>query len=617
MPPKPNKEAIMPTKPIMEATMPTDIIGSKKAIDNQEIQVVQLTSGFCRMPDALFHIPEELGIQGWKARFIVGLSYLYALSFNKGKAITTRKELKKVLQTESNDTVWQFIKTVNQLTFLLKTRAARAGLRLEGGVITKTGRKGGTQCYLIDQTIIAEAFRHKVSHGGTFAFYNLSLLLPVSPQAKAILLYLHRKARGGSLFEGVAESTVSVRELKKVLSMGTSTITNGIVELEEAGVVERTKHRPLSFRIARIEEWDRNVLLNILHNWNGHPFLKDWELPVCSISYENCPIEEHKLPDTGTSENENCPIEEHKLPDTGTYRNTYRNKSKNRNKSMEYDANIYNGGGEKQNIRNLSNSEKEINREESSSKSGSSLSSSEKRSVPKKEPNGSLKKKQAAKLGQPNKTCKERQERVDRQELDRIKATLKALRPQLERKFPELFKEQSVESLRAVYGALEKYYGEDWAVLAAMYELMRKKKPELGYNDKSVHNKVGLLISYCLKDRNSSFWEMAEKFRLVFPDFSLRAEEESSDDQSAISTLRAEFDRLMEHLDKLVDSGRFPFKPRTWRVIRKNLLNLTAGKDGYNLVVKDRVSAELFERFGVLAEIEKYLNKPVRVEIGG
>ena len=85
----------------------------------EKIEIRQFTSGFCRMPDALFHIPEELEIKSWKARFIVGLSYLYALSFGKGKALTTKKELMEILQTKSSSSINAFINKVNEFSIWL------------------------------------------------------------------------------------------------------------------------------------------------------------------------------------------------------------------------------------------------------------------------------------------------------------------------------------------------------------------------------------------------------------------------------------------------------------------------------------------------------------------
>ena len=469
----------------------------------EKIEIRQFTSGFCRMPDALFHIPEELEIKSWKARFIVGLSYLYALSFGKGKALTTKKELMEILQTKSSSVTNAFINKVNELSNLLKAKAEKAGIPIEGGeLITQKGRKGGTQCYLIDQTIIAEAFRHKVNHGGTFAFYNIALLLPISAQAKAVLLYLHRKARGGSLLDGKAEASVSARELAQILAIGTGggRLKGYLLELEEAGIIEKTSRRKLKFRITKLDEWNREALLNILHNWKGHPFLKNWKFPIEPISpQEDCneksPIGRQKKSNRATKTDEKSPIGRQKKSNRATYRNKNRNKTKERNKSMEYDAIYNNGGGTK-------NSMESLNRRKSDNKETPSLS----------KPDGLNLKSDERKLDKPNIA-----DRVDQKELEKIKEVLRVILPELKRAYPEIFTSENLKIFEELYApALRKIYGDEWLALAVMYELFNRKAPQYGYSRKVNKNFLGLLISFALKDSSSDFWEFYKKFRRVF-----------------------------------------------------------------------------------------------------
>jgi len=186
------------------------------------IEVRNVSSGFCRMPDIIFSLASERNIGKWKARFIVGFCYLYSLTFNKEKATTTSKELMKVMGTNSFDTLYNFKEEVYWLQKQLKEEAVKAGMVLDlpdDPVMSEVGRKGKTIFYLVDQSMLIETFKAYNKHSGTFSFFNLSLLLPVSVQAKASLLYLCRKARGGSLLTGTAESEISIRELSKVLSI--------------------------------------------------------------------------------------------------------------------------------------------------------------------------------------------------------------------------------------------------------------------------------------------------------------------------------------------------------------------------------------------------------------
>ncbi len=511
--------------------------------DSQKVEIYQFTSGFCRMPDALFHIPKELGIKGWKTRFIVGLSYLYALSFNKEKAITTQKELMKILETNSYNTVNLFITNVNKLFERLKTEAENTGIFFNGGeFITRKGRKGGTQCYLIDQTIVAESFRHKVSHGGTFAFYNIALLLPISAQAKAILLYLHRKARNGSLLNGKAESEVSARELARVLAVGKGRIKGYLLELEEARVIERVNNgRRLKFRITRLDEWNRGILLNILRNWEGHPFIKNWKFPVEPINPqkvpneatgEKSPIGRQKTSNEATSEK--TPIGRQKFSNRETHRNKSkdRNKTKsierNKTKNMEYDD-IYIGGGEKfwnlvellkslgktrtnvqpQSKDNGNEKEKRKNRQKRGEKK---RENEDKRTNSYKKPDGFKNKEKAGELVKPNFA-----ERLDKKELGKIRDTLKRLLPELRKAYPEVFTLENLKVFEELYApALKRIYGDEWLALAVMYELFNRKAPQYGYSRKVNKNFLGLLISFALKDSSSDFWEFYKKFRRVF-----------------------------------------------------------------------------------------------------
>jgi len=559
---------------------------------SQKVEILHLSSGFCRMPDALFHIPEELGIQGWKVRFIVGLSYLYALSFGKGKALTTKKELMKILQTQSSSTINAFITKVNEFSKWLKTKAENSGIYLEGGeLITRKGRKGGTQCYLIDQTIIAEAFRHKVSHGGTFAFYNVALLLPISAQAKAILLYLHRKARNGSLLDGKAESEVSVRELAKVLAVGTGKgrLKGYISELEEVGAVERiSEGRKLKFRITKLDEWDREALITMLQNWKEHPFLKNWQFPVEPIvipetpkpAEEKSPIGRHKKSNRATYEEEKSPIGRHKKSN----RATHRNKS-NRNKSIskeydnkEYDT-IYNGVGGKKNIVNLFNTQNQIEKAANACESSQELM--EKNTAPSyKKPNGFKNEKSAGELGKPNNRvgCSKLGERIDRQELEKIKKALSCIADAVQ----NLLNYYRIELKEELYSPLKDIYGKEWKTIAGMYELFDRKEPKFGYSRKANTNYLGLLISFALKDSQASFWDFYGRFKRVF------GVKETFEGKGAGK-------EVSELLQKLKDSLRsyLSSKPAIYRLFVEEGILSVEEKEGIKVLkCKDRVIAE-------------------------
>ena len=488
----------------------------KPVQDTERIEILHFTSGFCRMPDALFVVPHELGIGRWKARFIIFLSYLYALSFSKGRAFTTQAELQKVVETTSFDTVNRLISKTNELFNILKAESESFGVVLEEGkFFTKRGKNGGTQVYLIDQTILAEVFKSKVGHGGTFAFYNVSLLLPISAQAKVILLYLNRKARGGSLVRGNAIAETSTREIAKELSLDRGSLKNYLTELLEAGVIERLEDRRLRFRICRLDEWNRELLLNILHNWQGHPFLKDWKFPVYPVilpenekspmaSQKNSPIASREISYSKPKESLKSPIASQEISYSKPLRNKYRNKSDNRNKSMEDDA-IYNGGGdEKENndFETLENKEERITTENSTKvkaneeNNGSSLSrpnglKNSKAGAPKNSPAGVETGGRSSAFA----VSEEKLRAVER----RVKRLIAELPDYVLSRYP----------YTDDWKSLEKVYSPEVAeFLAKAYQFLKAKTG----NFANIRNEVGFIISFVASDSGADFEEFIGKF---------------------------------------------------------------------------------------------------------
>ena len=532
---------------------------SKNILNNpsQEIKV-SLTSvkpSFLMYPVPLFRIGHQFK---WKARFLVGMGYLYALTYNSQQARTTVRELMKVLSTKSIYRVQEFLEVVETLNRYVVVEA-------EGEYperFVRATRKG------TEITLVNPMEFNYVERTGAFPVPKLAFLLPVSAQAKAVYIYLHYLRNKESKL-----ARASVRKIAEAIRVTKNQVSDYTEELRRAGVL--STGQPGEFFVISPEKWPAEVFLKIRETYGEkHPFLREWEIVVEEMKKKDrqkkppieghsdgctnrpptgVPIEGHSdgctnrgtpgVPIEGQKSGEctnrgtpNVPIEGHSNPGEKRDTKDSQNPTTSITTSISNTTSIYddinNGGvGEKQNIRKLSDSKRTIkererisdsatrekSREESSLKVENSLSDSVNTAPPKKEPDGSLNNnKGAAELGKPNNSLGKLEKRIDLQELARIREVLRELRPEIERKFPSVFSEKNREGFEKFYGALKELYGEEWIVLAAMYELMSRKKPEFGYSRKANRNYLGLLISFALKDSGAHFDEFCRRFKAVF-----------------------------------------------------------------------------------------------------
>ena len=129
-----------------------------------------------------------------------------------------------------------------------------------------------------------------------------------------------------------------------------------------------------------------------------------------------------------------------------------------------------------------------------------------------KKPDGFKNKEEAGKLAKPNLF-----ERIDREELGRVKGILKKLFPELKRAYPEAFTSENLRAFKKIYApALRRIYGDGWLPLAVMYELFNRRAPQYGYSRKVNKNFLGLLISFVLRDSPSDFDEFYRRFVRIF-----------------------------------------------------------------------------------------------------
>lgn len=507
---------------------------------NQEIKV-SLTSvkpSFLMYPVPLFKIGHQFK---WKARFLVGMGYLYALTYNSQQARTTVRELMKVLSTGSFSRVVEFLEVVETLNRYVTIEA-------EGEYPEKFVRatRKGTEITLVNPMEL-----NYVERAGAFPVPKLAFLLPVSAQAKSVYIYLHYlKDKDNPVVR------TSTRKLEQALRIDKKKVGNYLTELQNINAVSfKVEKRSVEIAVKSPLNWKKEAFLKIAETYGEkHPFLKEWEIVAKEMENKDghsdgcsnrpqigVPIDPQSVcsnrPPTSVpidpqSEQGSVPIDPQSKSGSSS-RPSAEKPSTTSNKEVTtsiYDD-IYNGGvGKKQNIQKFSNSKGEVEnkgeisdsaarekRQESSLKVGNSPSDSENTASPKKEPDGSLNNtKGAAELGQPNNLLRKLAERIDTQELERIKRVLRELRSEIEKKFPSVFSDRNRQGFEKFYGALRELYGEEWIVLAAMYELMSRKKPEYGYSRKANRNYVGLLISFALKDSGARFDELYERFTGAF-----------------------------------------------------------------------------------------------------
>jgi len=281
---------------------------------DEKIKVsIPRSTAICYLPDAIFYVPHELNVGRWKARFIVATAYLYALAQESEVVEVTWREMQKVLETRSFDTIDKFIKFHNNFFFetlkILKYEEDPEFPELEEKfckLIETPSRK--TQFYVVNKDLLTRLFEHKAPHRGSFYFPSVALLLPLSAQTKAIYLYLCRKARGTG---GKAIAEVTTRELAGVLSLAKRTIKSSIEELVESKLIERLEGKKFKARICKFKEWNKEILKEACKIWGNHKFL------TCSDREpKSAPIGNQKSPDAPIG-NQTCSDREPKSAPIG------------------------------------------------------------------------------------------------------------------------------------------------------------------------------------------------------------------------------------------------------------------------------------------------------------
>ena len=557
--------------------MRNDILYPDDLNFKRTVKLVSRAPSFLMFPTALFKIGHQFK---WKARFIVGVGYLYALCYNNNIAKTTFRELQNVMSTTSVRKIYELLDQIETLDRLVVTQSG--GVFPEHFVKMKPGKHGGT----VIELILPQELSYVEPNNRFFPVPKLAFLLPTSAQAKAIYIYMHYlKNRGSNVVE------IGIRKLAKDLRLGIGKISKYIQELKEIGIIAFTtgsnQSNQTEYYIKSYKEWEDEVLFKIREIYgNTHPFLKEWEFVVEAIKEsekENLSKgEESNLPTEGQQNDKSSHRETAKVPigkqqddksshretakvPIGKQQNSQRLFSKERNqiskntdfqeikenKNSDFSSSenlpttsisttserittsiyddIYIGGGEK--FWNLVELLKSLGKTRTNVQPQSKDSGNEKEKRKNRQKRGEKKRENEDKRTNSYKKPdgfknKEKAgelakpnfaERLDKKELGKIRDTLKRLLPELRKAYPEVFTLENLKVFEELYApALKRIYGDEWLPLAIMYELFNRKAPQYGYSRKVNKNFLGLLISFALKDSSSDFWEFYKKFRRVF-----------------------------------------------------------------------------------------------------
>jgi|GEM_PF-6024113 len=487
--------------------MPKEIVNQKTPeINPQEITVSLRAANpsFLMFPTALFEIGNRFK---WKARFLIGMGYLYALCFNGNTVKTTTKELKKVLSTKSDSRIYELFSEIETLNRLAVVEAeGKHPDKFVKWVRGKKGKSGRTEIELV----LPQDLSYIYPDNKFFPVPKIAFLLPVSAQAKALYLYLHYLKD-----KETNRAVAGARKVARALRIDYARVSRFAKELVEKGVLStKSSKQGTEFFVRSPVYWPDETLLEIAQDYSlSHPFLKEWSITLPqklsnrTTPQKKSPIQQHQILLYNNTPPKNSPIEQHLKP-AGESRPKAQESLTTSNKrittSNKPTSNTNNGGGVANNIRNLASSEKE-NKESEGDKKNPPPKKDQKETAGKE-----IKEAQAAELGCPNKIA----ERLDREQLSAIKASLAELSEGVEEELRRAG--LSREKLSPLYSPLKEIYGDLWWVLAGMYELLARKNGS-GYNRRSNYNPVGLLISFALSDSPASFKDFKERFTYYYP----------------------------------------------------------------------------------------------------
>ncbi len=504
-----------------------EIIEPFQGKNNPQEVVVSLKTAnpsFLMYPTALFKAGSLLK---WKARYLIGIGYLYALCFNGNTARTTTEELKKVLSTKSKSRIEELLEEVETLNRLTVVEAGgKHPDKFVKWVRGKRGRGGRTEVELV----LPQDLSYIYPDNRFFPVPKIAFLLPVSAQAKALYLYLHYLKD-----KETSRAVASTRSIAKAISIDKASVRKLTEELASKGVLSvKTSRKGTEFFVRSPVHWPDETLLEIAQTYSlSHPFLKEWSITLPENSPrqsgkfpnrrtppKNSPIDGHLNPQYTDTSPKNSPIDGHQKT-AGESRPKAQEPLTTSNKKITtsiHPTSNNKSGEELENIRNFELSES-LDKEETTKRRREKIYEltdgvKETNAFPKNNAfQKKINKESSGELARPNKSA----QGVDPEELARIKAFLSKVKERVleDARWYEI-EERKLD--RDFWKDIEEFYGEEWKTLALMYELLSfKNHPK--YSRKANSNPVGLLISFALKNSPASFKDFVSSYEKTFGTF--------------------------------------------------------------------------------------------------
>ncbi|WP_022846816.1 hypothetical protein [Desulfurobacterium sp. TC5-1] len=212
---------------------------------NNYIDLKQTYTPYTLLPRAVFSVKKHSSF-----RLLVLLAYFYSMTMTENSFVRfSYSELRHILTLKDPDTR-KGDRTVRDLIKLCE----------ELGFIVSRDTKDRSTAFLINVLDIPEIIDPENAPAGFFKFPKLITLLPVSAQAKAVLIFLYSMQKKTS-----HKIKVSRERIRKTLKLKNQSLAKAIRELENIGVlkIEREEGKTNCYYLippVAGKKWNWNVL---------------------------------------------------------------------------------------------------------------------------------------------------------------------------------------------------------------------------------------------------------------------------------------------------------------------------------------------------------------------
>ena len=229
---------------------------------------------FTILPKAIFHLRKDSKARSSVFRLLIATCYFYSKSMTEDlEARITYSELMKILGCNSMNTITTILQFLEDSAIIVEKEY--------------DSHNKYTTVTLSHPTILAERIQNatgiKVEENIIFKFPKILFLLPISPQAKSVLLYLYSKKNYPEDWEVPATS----REIAANLKLKRKNTLDAIKELLETNLIKECSKKgktpvfqlipPISIdeeKSKPIWLWSEEIIQKAHANFPLHPFWK-------------------------------------------------------------------------------------------------------------------------------------------------------------------------------------------------------------------------------------------------------------------------------------------------------------------------------------------------------